>query len=211
MKLALFSFHITDEHAVRLEKMVGKPLNESNVCFITTASNPYRDKEDEIPNWLQDTIDELENLFEKVDLFDFTTRSKNFDFVSYFSEYDIVFIGGGNVFYLSYFMMKYGLYDVLNNLINDNSIVYSGGSAGAVILSETIEPYDSIDDPSDAPTQVNEGMNVIEFVPIVHWEDEKYFEKLKTVKDTYEDMGYLTITITDNEALFIEDGKVDKI
>lgn len=108
-------------------------------------------------------------------------------------------------------MKKFGLYDVLSTLIKDNSIVYAGGSAGTVILSKTIEFYASIDDSNDVPKQINEGMNLLEFVPIVHWEDEKYFEKLKAIKDAYEANGTLTITLTDNEALFIEDGKVDKI
>lgn len=80
MKLALFSFHITDAHAKHLEEMVGKPLNQSKVCFVTTASNPYRNIDDnEIPNWLRETIGVLENLFDTVDLFDFTTKPENYD------------------------------------------------------------------------------------------------------------------------------------
>jgi len=211
MKLALFSFHITPDHAKRMSDMVGKDSKNVSVCFITTAATPYLDSDGDVPRWLQESIDVVKESFGVVDTFDIENQSADFDYKSHFAKYDVVFVGGGNVYYLAYILQQSGVRDVLRDLISTKRIVYAGGSAGAVILGKDIGYYNTIDDPNDAPEVVTTGLNLIEFMPIVHWEDETYYEKLKVVKEKYMDDGVLTITLTDNEALFVDGGSLDKV
>jgi len=49
-------------------------------------------------------------------------------------EADVLFVGGGNEFYLSYWMEKSGLFDLLPGLLGQGG-VYVGSSAGSMVVT----------------------------------------------------------------------------
>ena len=74
-------------------------------------------------------------------------------------------------------------------------------------MVDDLLPMGRIDKPELAQGKVTRGMALIDFAPIVHWGREKYQKNLEAIKKEYEDEGYETVTITDNQALFVENGK----
>jgi len=132
MKLLLTSSGITnDTLAGELESLAGKKFEELKVAFIPTAGLCDMGEK----GWLIDDMSRLKNRGAKIDIVDITQLS-NGEIVSRLEWSDVIFVGGGNTFYLSYWMQKSGLFDTLPKLLETR--VYAGISAGSMVASSTI-------------------------------------------------------------------------
>lgn len=133
MKLLLTSNGLSnDSIANALEQLTGKAPKDVKVAFIPTAANPSRsDKE-----WL---IKDLYNIHKRgyyVDIIDLVATSSE-NLKSALEAVDVIFIGGGNTFYLSYWMQKSGFFDMAPELLNTK--VYAGISAGSIVSGESLK------------------------------------------------------------------------
>ena len=87
---------------------------------------------------------------------------------------DMVFLGGGNTFYLLAQLRESGFDRLLKELHSKGKLII-GESAGALVLGPTIEPVRYIDDPARAPGLRDfSGLNLISFFPAVHFCREEY-------------------------------------
>ncbi|MGI0134524.1 MAG: Type 1 glutamine amidotransferase-like domain-containing protein [Candidatus Micrarchaeaceae archaeon] len=132
MKLLLTSGGLTNASICRaLTDMVGKPAAETKIAFIPTAANVERgDKA-----WL---INDLYRLHEQgyfLDIIELTALSPQ-TIISALEDKDVIFVGGGNTFYLSYWLQKSGLFDALPRLLATK--VYAGISAGSMIMGTSL-------------------------------------------------------------------------
>ncbi len=82
-----------------------------------------------------------------------------------------VWITGGNTFYLRWCMRESGLDHIIHNLMADG-FVYGGESAGAVAAGTTLHGIQVLDDPKDAPETIWEGLGLLDFGIIPHWDQE---------------------------------------
>ncbi|MEP7103900.1 MAG: Type 1 glutamine amidotransferase-like domain-containing protein [Candidatus Dojkabacteria bacterium] len=210
MKLTLFSQNITEKHINKLETYFHKPLAKVKFLYINTPGNykPYKSE------WMIKSERKWQNIFPKFQEFDIERAyrvDKNFDFKTYFESFDFIFISGGNVFVLSYWMEKTGCRDILKKLVEEGKVVYGGESSGAVYVYKDLEIYSAADEPKDAPAVVNDGLGFIDFAPIPHWENEKFQSILEDIKKQFESKNVTTYTIEDNQALFIATDKVQII
>lgn len=121
--------------------------------------------------------------------------------------YDVIWLNGGNTFYLRWAIAESGTEELLHNVF-EQGVVYAGDSAGAVVAGPTIEKYESADDPEVAPYQVSSGLNYFNIGLIPHWGSEEYAAVLGAIEESFKQDGYETIRLTDNEFLLIEDGQV---
>lgn len=210
MKLALFSYIIPEKAAEKMSKMVGKKPAEMTVVYLTTAANVY-DKYD--ADWLWDTYDQLKKHFAYVEEFDVEEHAQKQQqfFKDYFQDKDLIFISGGNVFYLNYWMKKTGAEEALENLVTDDDVVYAGASAGAVYPMHDIEIFKLIDDPTEAPELVNRGMGIVDFAVLPHWGEEKFMDALKKIKKHYTKKTVETYELYNDEALIVEDDEIHKV
>lgn len=210
MKLALFSQNLTEAHKQKLTSFFTKPLQEVKFLYINTPGNykPYKSE------WMmkgeQRWRDEFP-LFQEFDLERAYRIDKNFNFSEFLSSYDFIFVSGGTAYILSYWMKKTGSGNILQRLIEEDKVVYGGESAGAIFTYKEIDTYKELDHPERAPEKVDEGLGLIDFAPIPHWENEEFQIGLANIKDKFEGKGVKTYTITDNEALFIENSQITKI
>jgi len=132
MKLLLTSGGITnDTIAKALEELVGKPAKDTKIGFIPTAANSERgDKE-----WL---INDLHCIKERgyfVDIIELTALTPD-AVLKALEDKDVIFVGGGNTFYLSYWLQKSGLFKILPELLKTK--VYVGISAGSMIMGDSL-------------------------------------------------------------------------
>ena len=207
MKLILFSYHIGIEAAERMETLLEKDLNNSTVAFIPTAANGEKGDK----SWLMESRKELLNLgFTVTDvcLEDFIARKE--ELLSTLSRYDSIYISGGNTFFLLYYMMKSGFDLILPELLN-RDILYMGASAGSIIFNPDMTPIAFVDDPKQAPEQYAEGLDLLDFVVIPHWNSEAYGLYMKKVAEYYEEKEIKTYHIGDNEALIVTDSEVELV
>lgn len=128
MKLLLTSAGITtDEIALALEDLAGKPIKELKILFVTTAANTIVDDK----SWLTDNI------------FEFTKRGpRSFDLIDiaglpeslwqpHFEATDVICFGGGDEAYLSRILLEQKVKEFLVPLLEEK--VYMGISAGSVV------------------------------------------------------------------------------
>lgn len=84
---------------------------------------------------------------------------------------DFIYISGGNIFYLYYWVVKSGLDQIIKDQMR-KGLVYAGSSAGSVIAGPTIKYLDFVDNIkiSPEPDKVKwRGLNLVDFVILPHW------------------------------------------
>lgn len=132
MKLLLTSGGLTNPTICKaLEDLVGKPANDSKIAFIPTAHNSERaDKE-----WLINDLYRIKQRGYFVDIIELTALTPD-QILNALEDKDVIFVGGGNTFYLSYWLQKSGLFDKLPELLKTK--VYAGISAGSMVMGESL-------------------------------------------------------------------------
>lgn len=136
MKLLLTSNGLSnDSIANALEKLVGKPRHDIKIAFIPTAAFSADEDEHESYDWFVDDLYRIKEFAGFIDIVSLAELSKE-DIVRRLEYADVIFVGGGNTFYLSYWMEKTGLFEALPKLLETR--VYAGISAGSMIATQSI-------------------------------------------------------------------------
>lgn len=201
----LFLASIVANTIERFIEMLPKSPDELTVAFVPTAADPYKDK------WF---INEDRNkLKEKgFNVRDVDIKGKKEQELSdELGNVDIVFVAGGNTFYLLEKARESGFDKIVKEII-EKGIIYVGSSAGAVLAGPDIEPVKPFDDPSKTPSLRSfKGLSLVDFVILPHFGKEKYKSKYEEVIKKYSKKGYKFITLTDNQAVVVEDDKYKTI
>lgn len=140
MKLLLTSNGLSnDSIATAFQDLIGKKAEDSKVAFIPTAANPERDDK----AWLVDDMHRIKERGYFIDLIDLTAFDED-RLRRIISPMDAIFVGGGSSFYLSYWMQKSGMFNILKEFMEDK--VYAGISAGSMIAGASLLPSDALED-----------------------------------------------------------------
>lgn len=206
MKLFLASTNVTPELQQSFFSLIGKEPKDINFALIENAADPYLEEK---KGFVYDARKVFENLgmnIEKIDLREYGAEKNIYDTLK---RFDVVWVGGGNIFYLRWIFRKSGFDAAIARLL-DEGIVYGGGSAGAIIAGPTLEKFDLIDDVGKAPQFINQSLSLTDLIVIPHWGQEKYQADLQRIKDYYDRTDYKVITLSDGQALSIngDDEKV---
>ena len=197
----LFLASIVSNTIEKLIENLPKPPKDLKVAFIPTAADPYENK------WFVD--DDRNKLKEKgfnVKDVDIKGKTKQ-ELIEELKGVDIIFVAGGNTFYLLEKARKSGFDRITKELIQEG-VIYVGSSAGATFVCPTIEPVKTLDEPSKAPSLKSfEGLNLVDFVILPHFGKEKYKAKYEKIIEQYKDKNYKIITLTDQEAILVEGEK----
>ncbi len=115
-----------------MRPLLPEDFKNFTVAFINTAANPYETK-----TWLNEDRDKLVQMGFKV--FDLDIEGKTIDELKkLFSSCNIIFVSGGNTFYLLDQAKKSGFLNIVPGLVNEGKI-YIGSSAGSYLACPTIE------------------------------------------------------------------------
>lgn len=127
MKLLLTSYGITnDSIANTLNDLVGKESKDIKIAFIPTGAHGSRGNK----KWLIEQLNYFLKYNYQVDVVEITAHEPDV-IKSAMENSDVIFLGGGNCFYLSYWMQKRGLFDYLPELLGTK--VLAGLSAGSML------------------------------------------------------------------------------
>lgn len=166
-------------------KLLNKEIENIKVLYITTAIDGEDDSD---TSWIAEEFKTILDLGIKKE----NIKEYKMDHEIDLSLYDMIYMMGGNTFYLLK-KIRDTKFDIkLNEAIN-NGIVYVGSSAGSIILGNTIElalPYDK--------NEVNladfKGLKLIDGIIVPHAnrkqefiaeKREKYKDKIYAINDEH--------------------------
>jgi len=116
---------------------------------------------------------------------------------------DIVYIAGGNTFYLLKELRNTGFDKLLTQYIADGGM-YAGASAGALIAGLDIEPVSTIDEPEKVKgLSSTAGLGLVSIVPIPHYDMASRSKAIDDIKRRY-DKKFDVVLLTDDEAILVE-------
>ncbi|MDB5161899.1 MAG: peptidase dipeptidase dipeptidase [Candidatus Saccharibacteria bacterium] len=218
MKLLLTSNGLSnDSIAAAFEDLIGKAPSEAKIAFIPTAGFIDRDNKE----WL---IQDMYRIFDRgyqVDIIDLTALTSE-QIKDALTNSDAIFVGGGNTFYLSYWMEKMGLFELLPKLLETK--VYAGISAGSMVAGQSLalsspalnNPQAFIDEHYDevgpSGQSLNKTLNLVDFIFRPHLNSRHfYLVKIDELKEKAKGLNKAVYAIDDNSALKIIDGNVEVI
>lgn len=180
-------------------KHLPKNPKDYNLAFIPTAS----EVEEGDKSWLQDDKNKLIEVGFNVTEFSITGLTKK-EIEEKLKNIDIIFVSGGNTFYLLDQSIKTGFDQILLEK-SQKDLIYIGSSAGSMILGKKVELASTIDDRSKAPDLKSDGIGIVDFAINPHW-GSPLFEKeyLSCVKSLYNANSKLLL-LTDTQYLFVQD------
>lgn len=170
-------------------KLFNKQIEELKMLYIPVASDDDPDKD-----WVEEEFQTILDLGIRKE----NIKEYRMDYELDLSEYDFIYMMGGNTFYLMKMIRENDFGNKIKSAI-DNGIVYVGSSAGSEILGTTIEvalPYDEniygIDDYT--------GLKIVNKVIIPHANRKQEF--IKEQKKKYKEEIY---QLFDEHAIIIVD------
>ncbi len=173
MKFLLTSSGISNDsiHKALVESL-GKPIAESSALVIPTAWYAY-------PGGLAGVYQLIRGVaqspfcelgWKSLGVLEFTALPsiKKENWVPVVQEVDALLVGGGEVFYLCYWMWQSGLADLLPTLRRD--AVYVGLSAGSMVVTPPIRVYDDpqLHDPELTESRSDRMLGLVDFTLLPH-------------------------------------------
>ena len=199
-KLILVSmlYQVTD-----LVRKVEPELAGKTVTYIPTAGIV-----EEIDGMIENETNTLQSLVLKVDVLDVASASYE-SIVSALTKNDIIFVGGGNTFYLLQELRRSGADKIVAQEVNKGKL-YIGESAGAVIACPDIGYCSGMDSPEKAPDLTDyTGLGLVDFYIVPHIGNEEMGEAAKKAVEEYNSRLDLKI-ITDRQVIQV-DGENNRI
>jgi dipeptidase E len=195
-------------------RLVGKSVQDIKVAFVPTAG--LAEKNDK--GWLIDDMYRIKQLGCFVDIVDIAQLPKN-EWLPRIEWCDVIFVGGGNAFYLSYWMQKSGLFDELPRLLETR--VYAGISAGSMITGRNLVlttqastlPQAFVDEDYDKLGPVGrsaaETLNFVEFLVRPHFNSPSFpLASYESIEPRIKDIPETVYAIDDDTAIQVIDDEM---
>lgn len=185
-----------------LPRHFGKNVSDIRVAFISTAA----EVEEGDLWWLRQDRDALVDLGFK-EVFDYTITGKSYeDLVQDLGTADVLFVSGGNSFYLLQEMRKSGFDRLMDELVTRGEKIYVGCSAGSVVVSSEIDIIRHLDDPGQAPElHITKGLGLVNFLILPHWGLEHFKEGYRKMMEySYIEPQVPMILLTNAQYVLVE-------
>ena len=167
------------------------------LAFITTAADPY--PTDNRPWYDLDRTKVVSMGFVTTN---YDLKNKTPEVLAKdLSVYDVIYVEGGNTFYLLYHAIKSDFAEALKHLLEGK--VYVGSSAGSALLGPSLDYLITIDHPDQVPELTD--FTALGFIPerlVPHYDQEKYRERYEKLDAVWGD----TVTRLRNDQALIVDG-----
>lgn len=193
-KLILVSmlYQVTD-----LVKTIEPELAGKTVTYIPTAGIV-----EETEGMVEEETTILERLGLAVDVLDVSAASYE-SIVNSLTKNDIIFIGGGNTFFLLQELRRSGADKILVQEVNKGKL-YIGESAGAVIACPDIGYCSGMDSPEKAPELTDyTGLGLVDFYIVPHIGNKEMGEAAEKAVEEYNSRLDLKI-ITDRQIIQVD-------
>lgn len=185
-----------------LGPFVGEELTGRTVTFIPTASIP-----EEYTGYVDNDRKALEDLGLLIEELEISNASAEM-IKEVIRKNDIIYVSGGNTFYLLQELKRSGADQVIISEIEKGKL-YIGASAGSVIMSEDIAYIDKMDDRSKAETLSDlKALGVVDFYTLPHYTDQPFKEAADAIYNDHKDKIEL-IPISNTQVIQVNGGQVE--
>lgn len=185
-----------------IKKLLQKPAYNVTVAFITTAAKPQENLDYLWRDW---TImkEEMGFNIEEVDI-EGKTEVQVMDLLK---GKDIIFVEGGNTFYLLNAMRKCNFEKIIRKLLKQGK-VYVGASAGSIVAGRTIKTAGwKREDENIVGLRNLKGLNFVPFDIFVHYQPEHAEIIKQKIKSPRKRKKKLRI-LTDEQAILVQGREV---
>lgn len=199
MKLLLTSNGINGKIKDAFIYLLPKDPKETKVAFVTTAV--YGERDWDSSEWLEERRQEVRDCgvdnIEDIDIRDMTRE----DVENLLNEKDVLYVAGGNTFFLLHYARQCGLQEALKKFFAGGK-VYVGISAGSIICAPTIETAVYL------PEDINKigitdltGFSYVPFLISPHFDENNREILEEESKETVLPM----VVLTDVQAVLVKD------
>lgn len=203
----LSSQAISDSQHAEFVKLVGKEPKDITLALIENAADTYF--EGSRP-WLERNRAAIQGHGFDVEILDIRQyKSKLSELRTKLMSKDVIWLGGGNTFYLRWLLRDTGVDQLLIELVAQGK-VYGGGSAGAIIAGPTLKHFETADDPKEAPELMLDGLHFTDVVVVPHMDHGKSASIMRDINEKLRSEGYKTAPLNDADALVI-DGQQQRV
>ena len=180
-----------------LPLLTDKPQN-LRLAFIPTAADPY--PADNRP-WFDGNYAKLVSMGFLITIYDLKAKDKQV-LSDDLSQFDIIYVEGGNTYYLLNEVKKSGFDSVIKQLL-ETGIVYIGSSAGSCIMCPTVDHARLIEHP-ELVTELTDytALGLIDKCILPHFGKEKYVERQAKI---IEEWGDKLLPLRDDQAVIVND------
>ncbi len=203
MKLLLTSTGLPNE-AIRSKflQVMGKNPKDITVAFIPTAADPEEDK------WfVKSAMDEIKEI--GMQLFTVDLKEENEQSLrEKLAGCDVVYVNGGNTFYLLDWVRKSGFDKVIRDLVGQGK-VYIGTSAGSLLVGPdiSVSGWKSSWDRNIVGLKDFSGLGLVPFVVSPHFAE----SDRQVLENNMKEVNYPIIALTDKQAVIVFDDKQELI
>lgn len=185
-----------------LLKPLLKERAATKVAFIANAS----DNAQEHPWWVDGDRNRFAELGYQTTDIDLRTITAD-ELTQALAEADILHIAGGAVFYLVGLINERGFASIITDAIKNDSIVYTGTSAGAMIMGPSIAlfAFDEEEKPFLADVPDQRGLEIINFAIMPHSNNIDFAAEFGTVVAKLPTHTDPLLFIQDTQAVWVED------
>ncbi|MDR1090885.1 MAG: Type 1 glutamine amidotransferase-like domain-containing protein [Prevotella sp.] len=200
----LFLSSSFNDVASLLEGFAKENIKGKSVTFIPTASinekvKFYVGSARKAFEKMGVTVDELE-----------ITKATGEEISNKLKKNDYIYISGGNTFFLLQELRKSGADKIIIEEINSGKL-YIGESAGAMVVSPTIEYVQYMDDCKAAPElKTFTALRIIDFYPIPHYTNFPFAKVVENIITRYESELQL-YPISNSQVILVKGDDVDVI
>lgn len=186
--------------ALRIARDIGAKVRGMRLAFIITAA----EAEEGNKGWLRD--DRAAVVKAGFDVFDYTLTGKTSEQIRKdLSHVDVVFIEGGNPFYLLQQIQQSGFAPIVRELIK-KGVIYIGSSAGSQVAGPDLYPVYRTDRVLKAPDLNGyEGLGLVDFLILPHWGNNERKEDFihRRLEQAYT-TNHKIILLSDNQYIRVE-------
>lgn len=150
---------------------LGAQTKKLSLLFISTAS----EVEEGDLGWQETDFNALKSAGFDVEKYTVTGKTKK-EVQKKLESVDVIYVGGGNTFYLLQQLRASGAHEIIPKLVSSGKI-YIGSSAGSLVAGPNIEPSRNLDNVKKAPYLKSfNGMNLVDVVVLPHWGSDAFRE-----------------------------------
>ena len=188
---------------------------KGNQILVVPNAVDYNDDSDTKTAKIIDKCKDLELIGFKTEILDLRNYfGKKAELNRFLKEKIAFYVIGGNVFVLNRAMKLSGFDDFLLSKKDDDSILYSGYSAGICVLANNLDGLNLVDnqeiDPYNSGIVSMNGVGIIDYLPVPHYKsDHPESPAIDNVVKYLNENGLNYRTLQDGEAIVESTIKID--
>ncbi|PIZ31758.1 MAG: hypothetical protein COY40_01125 [Alphaproteobacteria bacterium CG_4_10_14_0_8_um_filter_53_9] len=192
--------------ASQLAHVLPNSLSFYNVLCITTPANTHLPEK---RTWQDDEMQAFEAAGLKLQKWDIAEHTED-ENARVLGDADIVYVTGGNVYYLLEQMNIKNIKPSLEALLARGG-TYIGCSAGAAVVCQNVAVAGDLDDVTKSNLKDFTGLSLVPFNLMVHTDNQKYAEKIAHLIEKQRESKTPLITLRDNEAISVHGSIIEVI